>query len=346
MIRVLVVDDSATDRTLLTAVLSAAPDLTVVGEARDGREAVALTQKLRPDVVTMDLVMPHLDGLAATKEIMITAPTPIVVATGSTLAGDAAMAMHALRAGALAVVRKPRGPAAADHDESVQKLVAAVRSMSQVKVVRHWRSTSAAAPGPSPLPPADRGQRARVVAIATSTGGPAALQELLSALPGDFAAPILVVQHITRGFTAGLAAWLNAVCDLHVKTAEHGEPLAAHTVYIAPDDKHLGVSSLSAVALSAAPPVGGFRPSGTFLFESVAHAFGPAAVAVILTGMGEDGVAGLRAVRQAGGRVVAQDEETSVVFGMPGADVAAGQADHVFPLHKIPGRLVQFVGNL
>ena len=351
MIRVLVADDSATARALLVAVFSGTPGMTVVGEARDGREAVTLTQQLRPDVITMDLHMPNLDGLAATKEIMITAPTPIVIATGSTLAGEVATAMHALRAGALAVMCKPPGPASPGHEEAVRKLVATVLAMSQVKVVRHWRS-----PPPPPVPGAlplagadegqrtkDKGQRARVVAMATSTGGPAALQDLLSALPGNFPAPVLAVQHIARGFTAGLATWLNAVSDLHVKVAEHGEPLAPHTVYVAPDDRHLGVSPASTVVLSAAPPVGGFRPSGTFLFESAAHAFGSAAVAVILTGMGDDGVAGLRAVRQAGGRVLAQDEETSVVFGMPGAAVAAGLADQVLPLDKIAARLVQLI---
>ena len=348
MIRVLVIDDSATARALVVNVLGSAGDLQVVGEARDGLEGVALTQKLRPDVVTMDLHMPKMDGYTAIKEIMITAPTPIVVATGSTLAGEVATAMHALRAGALAVLRKPPAPGTPGFDEAVQKLITTVRAMAQVKVVRHWRSTDRQTPRdggstPAPLPPPMGDVRTRLVAVATSTGGPAALQVLLSDLPGDFEAPILVVQHITRGFTNGLAAWLNTLCDLHVKVAEHGERLASHTVYIAPDDRHLGVSNQAVVALSAAPPVGGFRPSGTFLFESAARAFGPAATAVILTGMGDDGVAGLRAVRQAGGRIIAQDEETSVVYGMPGAAVAAGLADQVLPLDRVAARLVQLV---
>ena len=325
----------------------------VVGEARDGLEGVALTQKLRPDVVTMDLHMPHMDGLAATKEIMITAPTPIVIATGTTAASEVATALHALRAGALAVLRKPPGPGAPGHEESVRKLVDTVKAMSQVKVVRHWRTAaSSPVPGSSSVAALSsrgedegQGQKTQLVAVAASTGGPAALQDLLSALPGDFAAPVLVVQHITRGFTAGLATWLNAVCDLHVKMAEHGEPLVPHTVYIAPDDRHLGVSPASAVVLSAAPPVGGFRPSGTFLFESAARALGPAVIALILTGMGDDGVAGLRVVRQTGGRIIAQDEASSVVFGMPGAAVAAGLADQVLPLDKIAGRLMQLIGS-
>jgi two-component system chemotaxis response regulator CheB len=158
-------------------------------------------------------------------------------------------------------------------------------------------------------------------------------------LPGDYVIPILVVQHIARGFTLGLADWLNSICDLRVKVAEQGETLAPHTVYLAPDDRHLGVSNHLAIDLSAAPPVGGFRPAGSYLFESAARAFGEALTALVLTGMGEDGLAGLRVVRQAGGRIFAQDEESSVVWGMPGAAVAAGLADDVLPPEEMAARL-------
>lgn len=243
------------------------------------------------------------------------------------------------------MLRKPPAPGSPGFDEAARKLIATVTAMAQVKVVRHWRSTSRPTPAELGSSPSASAERPRLVAVATSTGGPPALQTLLSGLPGDFAAPILVVQHITKGFTAGLATWLNAVCNLQVKVAEHGDRLAPHTVYVAPDDRHLGVANQHAVALSSAPPVGGFRPAGTFLFESVARVFGSAALALILTGMGEDGVAGLRAVRQAGGRIIAQDEETSVVYGMPGAAVAAGLADQVLPLDRIAGRVAQLVGG-
>jgi two-component system, chemotaxis family, protein-glutamate methylesterase/glutaminase len=341
MIRVLIVDDSPTARSLLVAIFSSDADFQVVGEAVNGLEAVELTRKLRPDVVTMDIRMPKMDGFEATKEIMIATPTPIVIVTSSHSVHEIEMSLHALRAGALALLEKPAGPGSPGFEDAAQQLLSHVKAMAQVKVVRHWRSANPAAR----VEPAgsQRFGRPRVIAIATSTGGPAALHVLLSGLPADFAVPILVVQHISHGFIRGLADWLNKVGQLHVKVAEEGESLKKRTVYLAPDDRHLGVSSQGLVALSAAPPIGGFRPSGTHLFESVAKAYGGTATALILTGMGEDGVAGLRAVRQAGSRIIAQDEKTCVVFGMPCAAIAANLADEVLPLEEMSARLVGLV---
>lgn len=353
MIRVLVAEDSATARALLVRVLESDPGITVVGEAKDGEEAVAMTRLLRPDLVTMDIHMPRMDGLEATREIMGTVPTPIVIVTGSTTAREVRSSMETLRIGALDVLVKLPAPGSAEFAGATRHLIAIVKAMARVKVVRHWwpgpapASTNpgrAPAAGSLPVPPPPPGLPAtgmpvRVVAIATSTGGPQALHQLLSRLPATFAAPILVVQHISPGFTAGLADWLGTVCAFRVKVAAAGEASAPRTVYIAPDDRHLGVTAAGEIQLSGDPAVGGFRPSGTFLFESVARAFGASVVAVILTGMGEDGMAGLRAVRRAGGRIIAQDEKSSVVFGMPGAAVAAGLADAVLPLDLIAPRL-------
>jgi two-component system chemotaxis response regulator CheB len=345
MIRVLVVDDSATARALLVEILRDDPDLEVVGEAKDGMEAVALTVQLRPQIVTMDIHMPRMDGFAATEKIMATVPTPIVLITATMENREVEMAMNALRAGALGVLPKPVGPGSPEFTEAARKLVSLIKAMADVKVVRRWPERAPEPASRAAAPPVRPGPRARVVAVASSTGGPAALHGLLSELPGDFPVPVLVVQHITAGFVAGLADWLNTASNLRVKVAEDGEPLTPHTVYLAPDERHLGVSGRHAVALSTAPPVGGFRPSATYLFESVARAFGASAVAVILTGMGEDGVEGLLAVRQAGGRVIAQDESSSVVFGMPGAAIAAGLADLVVSLDSLPGRLRQLAGE-
>jgi two-component system chemotaxis response regulator CheB len=358
MIRVLVADDSATARGLLVAILRNDPELQVVGEAEDGLKAVELTQKLRPQVVTMDVRMPRMDGFAASKEIMITAPTPIVIVTASHDGREVEVALNALRVGAVSVLQKPPGPESSTFEEESRKLISTVKAMAQVKVVRHWRSTpSVSSPLPVSLSPGLRPSESEtwrqgdkeirrsgeVVAVATSTGGPAALHHLLSELPGDFPVPILVVQHITRGITPGLGVWLNTSSSLRVKIAEQREALRPGSVYLAPDDRHLGMSSRSTIALSDSPPIGGFRPSGTFLFESVSRVFGASAIALMLTGMGEDGVKGLRQVRQAGGRIVAQDEKSSVIFGMPGAAIAAGLADMVLPIEAIPGRLLEMV---
>ena len=338
MVRVLVVEDSPTARELLISILSSDPEMEVVGAARDGVEAVAMTRKLRPDIVTMDIRMPRMDGFEATKEIMIASPTPIVIVTASVMVHDVETSMHALRAGALAVLEKPAGPAAPDFEESARNLIANVKAMSQVKVVRHWRPRKEAEPRKQ-----EATARAKVVAIATSTGGPAALNRLLAELPGDFPLPILVVQHITRGFIGGLADWLNKSARLHVKVAEQGETLSPHVVYLAPDNFHLGVTGSGIVALSNEPPRDGFRPSGSSLFESAARAYGSSVLALILTGMGDDGVEGLRTVRRAGGHIIAQDEGSSVIFGMPGAAIASGLADVVLALDDIPAHLMEAV---
>jgi two-component system, chemotaxis family, protein-glutamate methylesterase/glutaminase len=345
VIRVLVADDSPTARALLVQILSSDPEIRIIGEAKDGAEAVAATGRLRPDLVAMDLHMPRLDGLEATREIMITAPTPIVIITASQRARDVEDSMEIIHSGALEVLAKPPDPHSAEFPAAARRLIATIKAMAQVKVVRRWRPSASRVATPRPPAVARSEARARIVAIATSTGGPAALQRLLSDLPAAYPLPILIVQHITPGFTAGLASWLNGVTPLRVKMAEHGEPLVAHTVYLAPDDLHLGTAERGgSVALSNTPPIGGFRPSGTFLFESVARAYGPSALALILTGMGDDGVVGLRAIQKAGGQIIAQDEKTSVVFGMPGAAVAAGLAPLVLPLEAIAPRLVALAG--
>jgi two-component system chemotaxis response regulator CheB len=335
-LRVLVAEDSVTARRLLVEMLQTDPGIAVVGEARNGIEAVDLTVRLRPDLVTMDIRMPKMDGFEATRQIMVEAPTPIVIVSAVSNLREVEVSMHALRLGALTVLAKPSGPDVPDFEEQRHRLLQTVKAMAQVKVVRRWpdRLPAAAALPATRIHP-------RIVAMAASTGGPAALAHILTHLPADFTLPVLIVQHIARGFVDGFANWLNTSCALRVKVAEHGEPLQPRTVYVAPDDRHLGVADESTVAVTASPAVDGFRPSGTALFDSVARVFGNTAVAVVLTGMGVDGVAGLRAVRLAGGRILAQDEDSSVVFGMPGAAVAAGLADATVPLEAIAARLLE-----
>jgi two-component system chemotaxis response regulator CheB len=335
-LRVLVAEDSATARRLIVEMLQADPEIAVVGEARNGIEAVDLTVRLRPDLVTMDIRMPKMDGFEATRQIMVEAPTPIVIVSGVSNLREVEVSMHALRLGALTVLAKPSGPDAHDFEEQRRRLVQTVKAMAHVKVVRRWPDR---VPSPRVVARPAATAQPRIVAIAASTGGPAALAHVLTHLPADFALPVLIVQHIARGFVDGFATWLNTSCSLRVKVAEHGEPLQARTVYVAPDDRQLGVADESTIAVTSAPAIDGFRPSGTFLFDSVAKAFGNTTIAVVLTGMGVDGVAGLRTVRSAGGRILAQDEDSSVVFGMPGAAVAAGLADATVPLEAIAARL-------
>jgi two-component system, chemotaxis family, protein-glutamate methylesterase/glutaminase len=343
-IRVVVVDDSATSRQLLVEILRADAEMDVVGQAADGLEAVEMVKRLRPDIVTMDVQMPRLDGFAATKRIMVEVPTPILITTGVDPRA-LSVSLETVRAGALAVHAKPGNPQAPHFEGEARELVRQVKAMSRVKVVRHHEPEPPRVLAPAGRPPLlGVGAPTAVVAIAASTGGPGAIHRILTSLPADFPIPILIVQHMARGFSPGLAGWLDTASLLRVKLAESGERLEPATVYMGVDDRHLCMSAARRIHLSTAPPVGGFRPSGTMLFESVAVAYGATAVAVILTGMGRDGVDGLRAIRSAGGRTIAEAEATAVVYGMPGAAVQAGLADLILPIEQVCAALASLPG--
>lgn len=344
LIRVLIAEDSLTVREFLQHALGADPQIEVVGMAKNGLEAVEMTKQLRPDVVTMDVKMPVMDGFEATKRIMSEVPTPIVIISGTMDVHGVDVSMNALRVGALALLEKPPGVTSPKFDESLWHLVTTVKAMAGVKVVR-LRGDSSLPRRLSPAPDRLPQSRIQIVAVAASTGGPAALGRILSELPPRFPVPILVVQHIAAGFVGGLVSWLSTMGPLRVKAGENGEMLAASTVYLAGDNLHMGVSRDSRIVLADVPRIGVFRPSATHLFDSVGKVYGPAAVAVMLTGMGEDGVDGLRTVRASGGCVVVQDEASSVVFGMPGAAIAAGLAERIVPLSAVAGSLIQMIGK-
>jgi len=339
MLRVLVVDDSEVARRLLAEVLGRDPGLQVVGEASSGAEALRLAAGLRPDVITMDVQMPGMDGLETTRRIMERHPAPIVVVSGGHDPGDLAHSVRALDAGALAALRKPHGPAHPGFAAEAAELVGTVKLMAEVKV---FRRRPAATPAPVATPAAPLPARrlpAELVAVGASTGGPAALATVLRGLPATTPVPILVVQHITPGFDAALATWLDETTPLPVHLAVDGQALRPGEVVIAPAGTHLGLSGAARVELGRGPPVDGHRPSATHLFTSVARVFGPRALGVILTGMGSDGAAGLLELRRAGGTALAQDEASCVVAGMPGAAVAADAVDQVVPLGELAARI-------
>ena len=342
-LRVLVAEDSPTARRSLVLLLRADPELEVVGEARDGAEAIELCKKLRPDLVTMDIQMPVMDGVEATRRIMIESATPVVMVS-SLDPNDVRSSMNALNAGALAVLAKPAGPGTPRFERNVRELITTIKAMAQVKLVRRW----AAVPpyrttGTQPALLAPR--EIAVVGLVSSTGGPHALRSVLTALPAEFGPPIMIVQHIAAGFAQGLAEWLTSTTKRTVTLAVDGECFVNGAVYLAPDDRHLEVSH-DRLIVAASSPVDGFRPSGTRLFSSLAAVFGPRAIGVIMTGMGRDGVAGLLEMRDAGSAILAQDEASCDIFGMPGAAVSAGAVTTTTPLSEIPTRLVELVAKV
>lgn len=333
MIRVVVADDSAVVREHLRLLLASDPTLRVVGVAADGETAVELTERLRPDVLVMDVHMPRLDGHEATRRIMTRTPVPIVLVSADPRNTASDRVFEALRAGALAVVATPR----VGNTEEEAGLRRVVRLMSEVKVVRRWTTGERAATS-TPVarePFAARREPVALVAIGASTGGPPVLCEVLSALREYASCPILVVQHIAPEFTAGLADWLGRASGLQVRVASPGEQARAGVVHVAPPGRQFGISGDGRLQVANGAAVDGFAPSATHLLRSAARAYGPAVVGIVLTGMGRDGGAGLLELRNSGGVTIAQDEATSVVFGMPGEAVRLNAAQHVLPPRRI-----------
>ena len=345
MIRVLVADDSITFQRLLTRIIDAHDGMKVVGVAQTGHEAVRLAEQLSPDVITMDVHMPDMDGFEATARIMSENPTPVVMVSSSIDTHAGAVAMQALGEGALAAVRKPR----LDDQTGIAELVTTVRAMSDVRTLRRRRpgagNPRASVSTPPSRDPAEAGtQVVQLVAVGASTGGPQALLQLLEAVPA-LEVPMVVVQHITLGFTAGLVEWLDKSIHLSVCIARQGERLKPGTVYFAPEGTHSRVVNIAgAVRLhqSDAPPLNGFRPSADVLFQSVAAALPGRAMGIIMTGMGADGAEGLLQMRRAGCRTLAQDRDSCVVFGMPSVAERLGAVEHFAD----PVQLAQEIGRI
>jgi two-component system chemotaxis response regulator CheB len=342
-IKVLLVDDSPTARLLLGRIIKSAPDLQLAGEATDGLQAVQMVASLRPDVVLMDVNMPHMDGLQATREIMDSGPTPIVLTSVSLDSEETSIAFEAINAGALAVLKKPGGAGSPDYEVSAKELLDSLRAMSGVKVIRHPKSRRAPAPAKlesQPQTPADDPQ-AEIVSIASSTGGPQTLGEIIKNLPSTFNLPVVIVQHITPDFVSPLVDWLSTVSQLPVRIAQRGEHPLPGVIYFAPSGHHLQLTGDHRFEFSDVPANVPHIPCGDVLLKSVAEHYGPHAVGIVLTGMGMDGARGLRAMYDAGAVTIAQDEASCVIFGMPKEAISLGAARHILAPREISELLVQ-----
>jgi len=371
-VRVLIVDDSAFMRKVLQSIIATDPQLEIVGEARDGREAIAMAESLRPDVISMDIMMPHVDGLQATEAIMSKNPRPIVIVSSEAKDG-AEPTLRALELGAIDFVPKPSSGIDLDMNSIRDEICRKLKMAARVRVVRTAKSFSAPVQAPpennpytkSPLAAGGNGNgngtakvgggasgngngarprpaangRHPVVVIASSTGGPQTLMQLIPAIPRDFPGTILLVQHMPGTFTAQFSKQLAEVSGLYVKEAAHGDELRPGTILVCPGSHHLRVTGSGRIDLQEGERINGYRPCADIALETAAAFAGPMCVGVILTGMGGDGAKGVQAVKAGGGHVIAQNEETAVIFGMPAEAIKTGSVDQILGIESIAATL-------
>jgi two-component system chemotaxis response regulator CheB len=359
--RVLVVDDSAFMRKVLQTIIASDPQLEICGEARDGRDAVTQTEVLKPDVISMDINMPHMDGLQATEIIMSSNPRPILIVSSESKEG-AEVTLKALELGAIDFVAKPSGGIDLDMSSVKEELCRKLKMAAKVRVVRtatrsklqHEVASSSPRVEPASrveaLKNGDSGlQEVRaavnaaargagkfpIVVLASSTGGPATLMKFIPYFPKDFPGAVILVQHMPGNFTSQFSAQLAEASQIKVKEAEAGEIIVPGQLYVCPGSHHLRVSPTGRISLDDGPRVGGYRPCADLTFESAAEYAGPMTIGVILTGMGNDGAKGVQTIRSVGGHVIAQDESTAVIFGMPQEAIKTGAVDQVLPIENI-----------
>lgn len=350
--RILIAEDSSLFIAVLRDLIAAEPDMEVVGLATNGAQAVALCEQLKPDLILMDIHMPVMDGLTATGRIMASCPTPILVVTADPHRGGVDLSFKALSAGALDLVSKP-GEVPMREAERLGFL-RKMRLLASIPVVRHVRDRVQDTPaGRTPGGQARAAQpkqriareNAPILGIVASTGGPRALGEFLGALPADFPAPILLVQHITRGFATHLTRWLDANSALNVVLAQNGQHIQAGSVYVAPTELQMELSASGVLKVYDGPAVAGYRPSGDVLLRSLARHAAPRAIGLVLSGMGQDGAFGMAALYRSGAVTLVQDEASSVVYSMPRAALGRGVVSEVVELPKMAARLEEIVDS-
>lgn len=354
LIKVLVVEDSPVVREFLVYILGSDPGIRVVGTANNGEEALEAVKLYRPDVITMDIHMPKMDGLEATRRIMETEPVPIVIVSGSADPHENTKTFRAMEAGALAVLRRPDGIGQPNHENTARELVQTVKLMSEVKVVRRWpqsRREPVLPPSAQVLlgkptrVPGKIPAKIKVIALGASTGGPPVLQTILAMLPKDFPLPVLIVQHMASGFITSFVEWLAQSSSLPVHVAMHGELILPGHIYVAPDECQMKVAHGGKIVLTQDVPENGLCPSVSYLFRSLAAVYGGDAVAGLLTGMGRDGAEELRLLKEKGAITFAQDKESSVVHGMPGEAIKLDAATFILAPDKIAAVLTSLAGN-
>ena len=361
-IRVFLVDDSPLALVMLKRMLATSPDIEVVGTARNGREALAMFERTKPEVICTDYLMPDMDGLALIQETMNVFPRPILVISSTIDPVERHKAFPLLAAGAVDVFAKPT--ADMPFEQSAAELVRKIKLLSGIKVISRRVPMNAAnaissgvvvsrAPfpartpdaAPRPLPPPvlqpRKANLIRIVAVGASTGGPQVLQTIFTGLPANFPCPVVCVQHISHGFLSGLIDWLASQCQVRVKIADNGEVAKPGTVYFPQENTHLEMDSQGRLIYALTPPVDGHKPSVTATFESVARHYRHSALGVLLTGMGSDGASGLESIMRAGGTTMAQDEASCVVFGMPKQAIQRGAAHFVLPPDEITRSLIR-----
>lgn len=344
-IDLLIVDDSPVARMLLEHMFSADPEIRVIGAVNSGVEAINFIARRKPHVISMDMHMPNMNGFETTRRIMATTPIPIVIVSASYESSMISKAFEAIQLGALAIFEKPYGVNHPDYAQMAKEIVTTVKLMSEIKLVRRLHQSAGLKEKDKTLPLAIdefSSREIEIIAIGASTGGPQALESVLSGLPKDFSIPLVIVQHIALGFLQGMADWLNLTSGPVVSVARQGEQLLAGHAYIAPNGFQMGVTPTPTISLTTSLGKTSFCPSVAYLFQSVAKTFGSKAIGLLLTGMGADGAEDLKLMQKKGAITVAQDEASSVVYGMPAEAVKLKAADYVLPPKTIAQLLLKF----